>query len=187
MTPSRIVAAARAVAEKFQNFVPERHPPEQIRDPARVPSHVRWMVEEIAVFVARGRILKATRWLGFVQGVVWTVGLASVQDLMESNRPAAGDGDSLWEAWEDFLQGQWVSDMPQVEGIYAVCPRDAADTPDRLDPQGIFPDYTLPVFLSPTLGRFETSKKFAGWWWNRPLPLLPVPPSFTEWGRPRST
>jgi hypothetical protein len=42
------------------------------------------MLEEIPKFIKNGE--KAHRWLGFVQGVLWTQGIFTIDQLRDDNR-----------------------------------------------------------------------------------------------------
>jgi len=48
--------------------------------------HCLWMCTEIPSFVKEGREAKAMRWLGFIQGVLWATGRASIEEMKEDNR-----------------------------------------------------------------------------------------------------
>lgn len=56
-------------------------------DTATTLQHVLWMCEEIPNLVDAKRIEKSMRWLGFVQGCLWQVGLLTIKDLKDDNRP----------------------------------------------------------------------------------------------------
>ena len=49
--------------------------------------HCHCMLEKMEKFVKEGRIEKAFRWLGFVQGCLWSAGHYSLEDLMDHSRP----------------------------------------------------------------------------------------------------
>lgn len=49
--------------------------------------HALWMIGEARVFVADSRIEKAFRWLGFVQGVLWSFGFVTIEEAKNANRP----------------------------------------------------------------------------------------------------
>lgn len=49
--------------------------------------HARWMCSEGVLLVEQGRVEKAMRWLGFVQGVLWAHGLAEISELKDMNKP----------------------------------------------------------------------------------------------------
>lgn len=48
--------------------------------------HVHQMLDKINSFVVEGKMDKAFRWLGFVQGVLWTNGLYNLNELKDHNR-----------------------------------------------------------------------------------------------------
>jgi hypothetical protein len=50
-------------------------------------AHCHGMLKKIEQFVEEGRRDKVFRWLGFVQGVVWTTSNYSLEQLMNHNRP----------------------------------------------------------------------------------------------------
>ncbi|OGZ43144.1 MAG: hypothetical protein A2W41_00415 [Candidatus Ryanbacteria bacterium RIFCSPHIGHO2_01_45_13] len=49
-------------------------------------SHAHWMIDEIYGFLAEGKIEKAHRWLGFIQGVLWATGQYTIEDLAAHSR-----------------------------------------------------------------------------------------------------
>jgi hypothetical protein len=49
--------------------------------------HMLWMIDEARGFVREDRLPKAFRWLGFVQGVMWSFGIVSIEQAKEANRP----------------------------------------------------------------------------------------------------
>lgn len=49
--------------------------------------HVRGMLPKVKAFVAEGRIEKAFRWLGFIQGVLWCESVYSIEAMKDHNRP----------------------------------------------------------------------------------------------------
>lgn len=53
-------------------------------------SHALYMLDEIPKFIESGRMEKANRWIGFLQGILWSQGIASVQGFMNMNRPVSG-------------------------------------------------------------------------------------------------
>lgn len=48
--------------------------------------HLRWMCGEIISFVDNGKIEKAYRWLGFVQGAFWVKEIFNIEQLKDDNR-----------------------------------------------------------------------------------------------------
>lgn len=49
--------------------------------------HCHGMLYKMVDFVREGRIEKAFRWLGFVQGCLWSAGHYSLEELQNHNRP----------------------------------------------------------------------------------------------------
>jgi hypothetical protein len=48
--------------------------------------HVVWMVTEAKGYAKEGRVEKANRWLGFIQGVLWSKGIFKIDEMKEHNR-----------------------------------------------------------------------------------------------------
>lgn len=48
--------------------------------------HVLWMCAEVRTFLKEGRREKADRWLGFVQGVLWSLGHYTIDDMRSQSR-----------------------------------------------------------------------------------------------------
>ena len=48
--------------------------------------HCGWMLQEIGKMLAQNKIEKCNRWLGFVQGVLWSQGLLTIDQMKEQNR-----------------------------------------------------------------------------------------------------
>jgi len=44
-------------------------------------SHLRWMIAETRSVLEQGRLERAARWLGFIEGSLVQLGLASVEDI----------------------------------------------------------------------------------------------------------
>lgn len=49
-------------------------------------SHALWMCEQARHHLDTGSWDKAMRWLGFIQGVLWCFGVASIDEMKEDNR-----------------------------------------------------------------------------------------------------
>lgn len=77
---------------KHDPVIPERaNPTEHYRGPDTNRAklcHVWWAVGQTKVFVQEGRLEKAFRWLGFIQGALWFAGIYSVEELANHNKPA---------------------------------------------------------------------------------------------------
>jgi hypothetical protein len=52
----------------------------------RQAEHVMWMCQEAMSWPAE-RLEKKFRWLGFVQGVLWSLGLQTIEESKKSNMP----------------------------------------------------------------------------------------------------
>ena len=53
-------------------------------------AHCHGMLDKIENFIKEGRREKAFRWLGFIQGCLWSTDQFSLDDLKNHNRPYAG-------------------------------------------------------------------------------------------------
>lgn len=53
-------------------------------------AHCLWMCGEIEGMVKVGNRDKAVRWLCFIQGVLWTLGIQSVDSMRDDNRSIGG-------------------------------------------------------------------------------------------------
>ncbi|TSC89141.1 MAG: Uncharacterized protein G01um10143_522 [Parcubacteria group bacterium Gr01-1014_3] len=49
--------------------------------------HCYAMLDEIDVFIQEARMDKVFRWLGFIQGCLWSHGVYTLDDLKNHNRP----------------------------------------------------------------------------------------------------
>jgi len=49
-------------------------------------AHLRWMITEINSFMEEDRMYKANRWLGFIQGMLFSMGISTLQELKDHNR-----------------------------------------------------------------------------------------------------
>jgi hypothetical protein len=52
-------------------------------------AHMTWMCEQIVSFVHEDRTDKAFRWLGFLQGAFWVLGLYTIEQAKRDNAPDA--------------------------------------------------------------------------------------------------
>lgn len=50
-------------------------------------SHCHGMLDKMEQFIAQGRLEKAFRWLGFIQGTMWLSGCFTLEDLKNHSRP----------------------------------------------------------------------------------------------------
>lgn len=58
----------------------------KVRSRKATLGHVLGMLPKMREFVAEGRRDKLMRWLGFAQGVLWSAGVYSLEDLKNHNR-----------------------------------------------------------------------------------------------------
>lgn len=49
--------------------------------------HLMYCCGQIVLFIQEGRREKAMRWLGFVQGALWTLSVATIDELGKMNMP----------------------------------------------------------------------------------------------------
>jgi hypothetical protein len=54
-------------------------------------AHVRTMLPRVKNFVTEGRLDKAFRWLGFIQGVLWAQGIYSIDEMKTHNKSREGE------------------------------------------------------------------------------------------------
>lgn len=90
MTPEKIKEALDACDEAIQDSSwgavrPERFPVAHAYDEQR--SHLRWMIIETKKFVDEGRLDKAFRWLGFIQGACWSMNIMTIEQAKRMNMP----------------------------------------------------------------------------------------------------
>jgi len=55
--------------------------------------HIHWMLKEMQSFQVE-HTEKAMRWLGFVQGALWGLGVFSIEEMKEDNRGAESASDT---------------------------------------------------------------------------------------------
>jgi methionine salvage enolase-phosphatase E1 len=90
MTPEKIKQVCDRYLEEFKRWRPERHNTlTHADDSGAVMRHGRWMVHETKKLADEGRIEKAMRWLGFVQGTIWASGFNTIEQLKRHNMPDA--------------------------------------------------------------------------------------------------
>ena len=56
-----------------------------------VLAHCHGMLDKMEKFVAEGRTEKVFRWLGFIQGCIWSTGHYTLEQLKNHNRPDKTD------------------------------------------------------------------------------------------------
>ena len=48
--------------------------------------HISWMSSETKRLALDGKIEKANQWLGFIQGVLWSKGIYTIEQMKDHNR-----------------------------------------------------------------------------------------------------
>ncbi len=54
--------------------------------PLQAHAHAKWMLDKIEEFVAEDELGKANRWLGFVQGIFYSFGTYTINQMRDHNR-----------------------------------------------------------------------------------------------------
>lgn len=70
--------------------VPERNEDDSPQAIPRI-NHLLWMCNEATAMVAVGRIEKAMRWLGFIQGYLHAWGMFTLEEIKNHSRPDEGN------------------------------------------------------------------------------------------------
>lgn len=94
MTSEKVIEVLRGYEEQLRamGIVPIRD--NAAVDPLGQMSHVAWMCGEAIRFVEAGRIEKAHRWLGFIQGALWALGVTTVEAAKRANMPEGATFDA---------------------------------------------------------------------------------------------
>ncbi|MBI2047842.1 MAG: hypothetical protein HYT27_01765 [Parcubacteria group bacterium] len=74
---------------KKMTNIPNRKFPSCLLKPAldSALAHCNSMLDEMEVFLKEKRMDKLNRWLGFMQGVFWVLGIYTLDQLRNHNRP----------------------------------------------------------------------------------------------------
>lgn len=94
MTREQVLAAAEAYEKRFEDLgvKPLRHPTNGVLPTGMgALGHAAWMCQHIrtvffADLTAKDNVEKAMRWLGFIQGILWMTGQASIDMMKNDNR-----------------------------------------------------------------------------------------------------
>jgi len=90
MTPDKIRAVITLYRREFTRLeIPKVRcePAHQVGDVTAILAHCHALMDEMEQFVAEGRLEKAFRWLGFVQGCLWSCRVYTVDQLKRHNMP----------------------------------------------------------------------------------------------------
>ncbi len=77
--------------KKFEDLNVEKsaYPHEEnLCSPESGLSHCHSMLDKMEKFLDEDRIEKSFRWLGFIQGVLWSQKIYTLTDLMNHNKPS---------------------------------------------------------------------------------------------------
>lgn len=88
MTPEKILDVITIYEKKLEHYELRKFPHKEMRpEGVQALNHCRTMLKQMRLFVKKKRIDKAFRWLGFVQGCLWSSGIYSLDELKNHNRP----------------------------------------------------------------------------------------------------
>lgn len=63
-------------------------------------THCHGMLDDMERFVAEGKMEKVFRWLGFIQGCLWSLGYYDLEELKSHNRPNTDSEDHITRGQE---------------------------------------------------------------------------------------
>lgn len=90
MTKEKVLEVFARYRREVSDYSAARADPKKVIDKLsheEERAHVAYMCEEGVRFVEQGRMEKAMRWLGFLQGWLWKSGRYAVQELGEHSMP----------------------------------------------------------------------------------------------------
>lgn len=90
MDDDKILDVLKTYREHFIEEGIEPHDSPHDSKPAscdEILSHCCGMVDKMEEFVLEGRLEKTFRWLGFIQGCLWSMDQYTLDDLKNHNRP----------------------------------------------------------------------------------------------------
>lgn len=101
----------REVVGKYKRILKHLHMPIRkfsnydlfTRDSSRILGHVHYMLYELDNLLNENRMEKSFRWLGFIQGCLFCLGLRSLNGLMD-------------DSWQKDNQNQLLFNFEQEEG-----------------------------------------------------------------------
>lgn len=82
MTDSEIIE----VTDKYRQLLIDRGAVRARGHEVPNKNHLLWMCGQLDDFIRDGRRDKAMRWLGFIQGALWALGIRSVDEMRKDNR-----------------------------------------------------------------------------------------------------
>ena len=84
MTKDQVLRVVKAY--KLELGIAEKAPHEGTPDDTEARRHIAWMCEQIPEFVAQDAMSKVDRWLGFIQGGMWLLGIRTIDQMRDDNR-----------------------------------------------------------------------------------------------------
>jgi len=90
MTPERVKEVISFYRQRLEVFgaTPIRFPSDRpLTKDTDALEHCHWMLDRMEEFLEQGQLEKAFRWLGFIQGCLWSVGWFTVDELRHHNSP----------------------------------------------------------------------------------------------------
>jgi len=89
MTPDKVREVIEIYRALFEKLGIEKidYPHEEIVDlPSDILGHCYGMLDRMLSFIEEGRMEKVFRWLGFIQGCLWSTKTYVLEDLKNHNR-----------------------------------------------------------------------------------------------------
>ena len=84
MTKEQILQVCENYTQELNDY------PVKKNDNANIPydriCHCKWMLSEIPHYIEMDKIEKVMRWIGFIQGVLWSNDIFSINDMKNHNR-----------------------------------------------------------------------------------------------------
>jgi len=98
MTPEKVIEVLASLKDTLLCELLDGTPPEQLDaedyknsiefvSEDRAIQHFAWMCDEATKLVQQGRMEKAMRWLGFINGGVWMCGLLTLDEVKQLSAP----------------------------------------------------------------------------------------------------
>jgi hypothetical protein len=90
MSPNKVVEVVNTYVKLLEDIgavASRNEEPEVLLDVSTAKHHLLWMCVEAQAIVDQGRLEKAMRWLGFIQGGLWALRLRTLEDLKSDNMP----------------------------------------------------------------------------------------------------
>lgn len=95
MTRDQQLAVLRAYRNRYEKWSVERCDPSFDNRPGmgRAVKHANWMIHEMIHRIEAGEDKpgQVDRWLGFIQGILWSNGLFTIDEMRKHNTEGPGD------------------------------------------------------------------------------------------------